>query len=410
MMNKVIVPKRGMGVTPFTIVEWKHKEGDKVERGHSVVTLESEKVIHEVETESSGYLHILFVEGSEVPIGTTIAMVAETEEEMEKIKNEEFTLKPTVAHAEQKDATKINTIEGICPQVSDQLKGERLRISPVARSLAQKHGIDIASIKGTGPGGSVVKTDVELAIESAKRVDTDLFQGKKLKATIPLKGMRKTIAEHMHKSLSFSAQVTVMGEIDMSEMMKVRESMVKNQHILGSKISYTDLFVFLTSRVLKDNEILNSSLIDNEIKIWDDINIGVATALDDGLIVPVVKGADKKNLADISRIIKDLVSKAREGKVAIEDVTGGTFTITNLGALGTGYRFETVIINQPESAILGTGGITKRVVVKNNEIVVRPLMTYYLTYDHRVMNGADAAKFLKFLVEAFENPESLINS
>jgi len=409
-MYKIIVPKRGMGVTPFTIVEWKHKEGEKVERGHSVVTVESEKVTHEIETETSGYLHILAGKGSEVPIGTTIAMVAETKEEMEKLKEEELTLKTSASQSERRDTTQINTMDEIGPQVSDQTKGERLRISPVARKLAQKLGIDISSIKGTGPGGSIVKTDIELAVETAKSANTELFQGKRLKSTIPLKGMRKTIADHMHKSLSLSAQVTVMGEIDMSEMKQIRESLVKNQHTIGSKVTYTDLFVFLTSRVLKDHELLNSSLINNEIEIWDDINIGVATALDDGLIVPVVKGADKKNLAEISKIIKDLVDKARERKISIEDVTGGTFTITNLGALGTGYRFETVIINQPESAILGTGGITDRVVVINNEIAIRPLMTYYFTYDHRVLNGADAAKFLKSLIEAFENPEPLINS
>jgi len=230
-----------------------------------------------------------------------------------------------------------------------------------------------------------------------------------VKSTIPLKGMRKAIAEHMHRSLSISAQLTVMGEIDMTEVVKIRETLVGKAEAIGARITYTDIFVLALAKLLKDNPIVNSSLIDNEIKLWENINIGVAVALEEGLIVPVVKDADRKSLAEINQTIKALAKKAREKKLIPSDASGGTFTITNLGALGGGYRFETPIINQPESAILGTGGITDRAVVRDGKIVIRPIMTYYFTYDHRTINGAVAAKFIADLTGLLEKPKSFIS-
>jgi len=271
--------------------------------------------------------------------------------------------------------------------------------------------IDIASIAGTGPGGRIVREDIEKAIEAGRKVEVTpvVYQDKRVKSTIPLKGMREAIAEHMHRSLSISAQLTSMGEIDMTEVVKLRETLVSQAEAIGARITYTDIFVLAIAKLLKDNPIINSSLIDNEIKLWENINIGVAVTLEEGLIVPVVKDADKKSLVEINQSIKALAKKAREGKLMPDDATGGTFTITNLGALGGGYRFETPIINQPESAILGTGGITDRVVVRDGQMVIRPIMTYYFTYDHKVINGAVAAKFMADLTGLLEKPESFVS-
>ncbi len=269
--------------------------------------------------------------------------------------------------------------------------------------------IDIAAIVGTGPGGRIVREDIEKAMGAKKtaEVTPDVYQGRRVKSVIPLKGMREAIAEHMHRSLSISAQLTLMGEIDMTKMVKLRESLVSQAETLGTRITYTDLFVFAIAKLLKDNPLINSSLIDNEIKLWENVNIGVAVALEEGLIVPVVKDADKKSLVEISQTIKALGQKARERQLMPDEVEGGTFTITNLGALGGGYRFETPIINQPESAILRTGGITDRAVVRDGKIVIRPIMTYCLTYDHRVIDGAVAAKFIDSVVQLLENPSPL---
>ncbi len=406
MATRVIVPKLGMSTEPLTLVEWKAKEGDWVEQGSVVLVIETEKITSDVEAEASGYLHILVEEGNEAPIGSAVGLIVKTREELEVIQGEPPKEIITMV-AESKEATPV---QAAAPAVAKTKEGERIRISPVARKMAEEHMIDIASIAGTGPGGRIVREDIEKAIEAKKKVEVTpvVYQGKKVKSTIPLKGMRKAIAEHMHRSLSISAQLTVMGEIDMTEVVKLRESLVGQAEVIGARITYTDIFVLAIAKLLKDNPIINSSLIDNEIKLWENINIGVAVALEEGLIVPVVKDADKKSLVEINQTIRTLGEKAREGKLVPDDVTGGTFTISNLGALGGGYRFETVIINQPESAILGTGGITDRVVVRDGQIVIRPIMTYYFTYDHGVITGAVAAKFLASMTKLLENQTLLL--
>jgi pyruvate dehydrogenase E2 component (dihydrolipoamide acetyltransferase)/2-oxoglutarate dehydrogenase E2 component (dihydrolipoamide succinyltransferase) len=291
---------------------------------------------------------------------------------------------------------------------------QRIKISPVARKKAEEHALDITRITGTGPEGRIVRKDIEKAIANktaapaAASVPTETIGEKRVKQTIPLRGMRGAIAEHMHRSLSVSAQLTAMGEIDMTHMVRLRKDLVDQESVLGTRITYTDLFVFAISRVLRNHPRINSSIIGNEIKVWQDINIGIAVALDEGLIVPVVKAADQKSFKEISLTIKTLAEKARERKLVAEEITGGTFTLSNLGAVGAGYRFETVIINQPESAILGTGAITERAVVRDGQIVIRPIMTYYFTYDHRVIDGAVAAKFMASLIRVLEDPGLLI--
>jgi pyruvate dehydrogenase E2 component (dihydrolipoamide acetyltransferase)/2-oxoglutarate dehydrogenase E2 component (dihydrolipoamide succinyltransferase) len=402
------MPKLGMSTAPLTLVEWKAKEGEPVEQGNIVLVVETEKIRHDIEAEISGFLHILVDEGQEVAIGTVVGVVAKTKEELAALQKEKP--KGATKAAEVKEAPPVEAALAVAPPAAEAKAGERILISPVARKLAEEHVIDIATITGTGPGGRIVREDIEKEIEAKKKakvtpeITPEVYQGRRVKSVIPLKGMRKVIAEHMHRSLSISAQLTVMGEIDMTEMVKLRQSLVAKEKALGTRITYTDLFVFVAARLLKELPIVNASLIDNEIKIWENINIGVATALEEGLIVPVVKDADKKSLVEISKTVRSLVQKAREGNLMPDEVTGGTFTITNLGALGGGYRFETVIINQPEAAILGTGGITDRAVVRDGEIVIRPIMTYYFTYDHRVFTGAVAAQFMASATQLMETP------
>jgi len=405
-------PKLGWSTDPLSLVEWKAKEGDQIEQGSVVLVITAEKITSDVKAEASGYLHILVGEGNEAPIGSTVGLIAETKEELEAIQKEAPKETGTTA-AEVKEAPPAEAAPAQAAAPAPvRVKGERIRISPVARKMAEEHMIDIASIVGTGPGGRIVREDIEKAIEAKKGEEVAPpadYQGKRVKSTIPLKGMRKAIAEHMHRSLSISAQLTVMGEIDMTEVVKIRETLVGKAEAIGARITYTDIFVLALAKLLKDNPIVNSSLIDNEIKLWENINIGVAVALEEGLIVPVVKDADRKSLAEINQTIKALAKKAREKKLIPSDASGGTFTITNLGALGGGYRFETPIINQPESAILGTGGITDRAVVRDGKIVIRPIMTYYFTYDHRTINGAVAAKFIADLTGLLEKPKSFIS-
>ena len=394
MATKVIVPKLGMSTEPITLVEWKAKEGDKVEKGSVVLVVETEKIRHDVEAEASGFLHILAEVGKEAPIGSAAGLIVATKEELEALGKGEG----AVAAAEAKEA----------PAEAEK---ERIAISPVARKMAEEHMIDITKVAGSGPEGRIVKEDIEkeMAEKAAPAVEAvaDTYQGRKVKDKLPLTGIRKAISEHMHRSLSVSAQLTVMGELDVAELVKLRKKLVGQEEKLGTRVTYTDLMVAAVAKLLKEYPLVNASLIGNEIIQWQDINVSVAVAIEEGLIVPVVRNADQKSLVEISKEVRTLAKKARERALAPEQVQGGTFTITNLGALGGGYRFETVIINQPESAILGTGGITDRAVVREGKVVVRPIMTYYLTYDHRVFTGAVAAAFINSLAELVAKPASL---
>jgi pyruvate/2-oxoglutarate dehydrogenase complex dihydrolipoamide acyltransferase (E2) component len=412
-MKEIKIPKRGMTNTPILVAQWIIKEGDSVKPGNEIVTIEAEKINYTIEAEVSGYVHILVSEGQEVPIGTVIGIVAETLEEYQQIKNKKITEAIVESTSKSENKIEIETKKDSSLTTSSLEDKERLRISPAARRIAKKYGIDITSISGTGPEGIIIKNDIEKLIhdKDGQKKILDLYDGRKVGETIPLNQMRKQIAEHMVRSLSISAQLTLMGEIDMTEMKKLRKNMLAQEQILGTRITYTVLFVYLVAKQLKKHRIINASLIDNEIKLWDSINIGVATSLENGLIVPVIKDVDKKSLPSLSIELKELIKKAREEKLQLSDVTGGTFTVTNLGSFsGAGYRFETPIINQPESAILGTGGISDRVVVREGKIVIRPILTYYFTYDHRVIDGLTAAKFMEDVREAFEQPLLFLDS
>ncbi len=422
MATEIKIPRVGMAVADATIIEWQSKEGDRVEERQIVVVIETEKVRTEVESPATGFLHIIINEGETAPAGQVIGLLAETEDELAKVQKGAPAGKPAeAAKAAEPVAAEAPQAEAAPPEDAAPAgsEGERVRISPVARKLAEEHAVDITRVTGTGPAGRIVREDIEKAIAdkgaapapaptAPAAAPATVIGDRKVKQTIPLTGMRGTIAERMHQSLAISAQLTAMGEVDMSEIVRLRSNLVAQESTLGTRITYTDILVFAIARLLKTNPKINASIVGKEIAVWEDINVGVATALEDGLIVPVVKQADRKSLAEISQEIKALVEKARENKLGGDDISGGTFTLTNLGALGSGWTFETAIINQPESAILRVGAITERAVVRDGQIVARPIMTYSLTYDHRVIDGAVAAKFMSSLISALENPTLLL--
>jgi pyruvate dehydrogenase E2 component (dihydrolipoamide acetyltransferase)/2-oxoglutarate dehydrogenase E2 component (dihydrolipoamide succinyltransferase) len=415
-IHNIGIPKLGMMMKQATLVEWKAKEGEKIEKGSLVLAIEAEKTGFEIQAESSGFLHILVEEGSEVPVLRVVGMIAETKEELESLQKEPpkeiYTTMP-----EAKEPPRAEEITGVVGTVATATRadGERIAISPLARKMAQEHKLDITKIVGTGPEGRITKDDIEREIEAKKKetpkVPTEVHLGKRIKSTIPLKGMRKTIAEHMHRSLSVSAQVTTIAEFEVTELVKLRENLLRQEKTIGTRITYTEILVFIITKALKDHPLINSSLIDNEIKIWEDINIGVAVGLgekgDKGLIVPVIKNADQKSLVELSKMIKSLAEKAQAGKLLPDDVTGGTFTLTSLGGRGVGL-YQTPIINQPEAAILGVGRIRDRAVVKDGQIVIAPMMPCSITVDHRIIDGVIVENFLGRLQELIENPDLLL--
>jgi pyruvate dehydrogenase E2 component (dihydrolipoamide acetyltransferase) len=409
MATHIAIPKLGMTMTEATLVEWKAGEGDRVEKGDVVLAIQTEKINWDVEASASGYVHILVEQDVTAPVGRVVGLIAETKEELEALQKEPareiLTTAPEPAQAAPAAAAP--------PVAASAGRREGIAISPLARKLAAEHGVDITSMTGTGPGGRIVREDVEKAVEAMKKGVplAAVHEGKRVKTTLPLKGIRRTIAEHMHRSLSVAAQLTTMGEIDMTEVIALRNALLEQGEGTGARVTYTDILVVAVARALKDNPIVNSSMVENEIVLWEDINIGVAVALEDGLegglIVPVVRNADQKSLTEISLEIRSLVEKARTARLMPDDVSGGTFTLTNLGAVGGGWGFGTPIINQPQSAILGTGSISDRAVVRDGQIVIRPIMTYSLTVDHRVIDGAPAATFAARITQLLEDPSLL---
>jgi len=434
MAEYIAIPKLGMQMTEATLVEWKISEGGRIEKGEVVLTIETEKTQWEVEAATSGLVHIMVPVEEVAPVARVVGMIVESEGELDDLKknppgeiytSEAGAAAAQAAGAETPVAAAASDAQAAAASEARAAGQERsrVRISPVARKMAEEHMIDVTAVTGTGPEGRIVKEDIQKAIEARGKGEVapatgavaptgEVYQGKRVKSTIPLKSMRKTIAEHMHRSLAVSAQLTQMGEIDMTEVKKLRATLVQQEEAIGVRITYTDILVLATAKVLKENPIVNASLMENEVKLWEDINVGVAVAIeggtDGGLIVPVVRNADRKSLVEINQELRALVEKARTGKLMPDDVSGGTFTVTNLGAFGGGYGFGTPIINQPESAILGTGSIVDRPVVRDGQIVVRPVMTYSLTFDHRVIDGAPATRFMLRLIEVLESPGLLL--
>jgi len=416
MAEYIAIPKLGMSMTEATLVEWRVKEGEKVEKGDVVLLIETEKTEWEVEAAGAGLVHILVEENVEAPVGRVVGLIAGTKEELETLQKEPakemFTTVPEITEAPPAEAAPVPAARAVAPAKAQE--GKRIRISPVARKMAEEHMIDVTTITGTGPDGRIVREDIQKAVETKKEAvpRAEVVEFKRVKSTIPLRGMRKAIGQHMQRSLSVSAQLTSMGEVDMTEMIKHRNALLEQEEAIGARISYTDILVLAIARAINDNPIINASLIESEIKVWEDINIGVAVAVEQdgewGLIVPVVRNADRKNLVEIDKEVRSLTEKARAGKLMPDDVSGGTFTLTNLGAFGGGWGFGTPIINQPESAILGTGAITDRAVVRDGQIVIRPILTCSFTYDHRVIDGAPAAQFMVSLTQLLENPAFLL--
>ncbi len=417
MAVNITIPKLGMSVDEVNLVEWKVEEGDRVEQGDVVLVVETQKTEWNVEAEGSGFVHILIEGGNKAGIGTVVGLIAQTQEELASLQTHPGQDSQTGAPVATTYVTPNKAVkqEGAVESGGGESVGGKIRITPVARKLAEDKMVDVTKIKGTGPGGRITREDVEKALaespaQPVKEVKAlpESYQGRTLKESIPLRGMRKAIAEHMYRSLSGTAQMTVMGEFDMTEMVKFREGLVRNEKLIGIRISFSDILVFVISRALTKHYDINCSFIDDELKIWENINIGVAAAMGaEGLIVPVVKHADQKSLTEISRAVRSMNDKAQSGTLVPDDVSGGTFTLTSLGKGGVSL-FQTPIINQPESAILATGPINDKAVVKEGQIVIAPVMPFSLTFDHRVINGFGAEQFMGTIRSYLEEPWLLL--
>jgi len=419
---EVRMPQLALSMTEGTVGKWLKTEGETVQAGEPLVEVLTEKVATEIAAPASGVLQKIMVpEGATVPVDTVLAVIATGEEGATPTVGQQ----PAPAQTTAGEAAPGSAHAAPAPATEDR---GRVFASPAARRLAREHGVDLRQVRGTGPGGRIIMRDVlRVAAELAERAAVAVAETARAAPTppapaaptpapapaapaaraIPLAGMRRIIAERMVQSRQTTAPVTLTVEVDMAEAVKLRQQLLGEwERTHGLRLSYTDLIVRAVAKALREHPRLNASLVGDEIRLHEEINIGVAVALDDGLIVPVVHQADRKSLLEIALAIRDLADRARRNALTPADVAGGTFTVTNLGMYGT--DIFTPIINPPECAILGVGRIVERPAVREGQLVARPLIWLSLTFDHRIVDGAPAAQFLQRVQEILEKPYLLL--
>ncbi|MFH1861396.1 MAG: dihydrolipoamide acetyltransferase family protein [bacterium] len=432
MRVNVIMPQLGESVAEGTILKWLKQVGDKIQKDENILEISTDKVDSEIPSLASGILvEILAQEGATVPVNQPIAVI-ETEVEKAVI-----VAKPTIKPAPKEKAisapaTQPETTVFRKPVVTAPIPSAGSRFySPLVRSISQTEGIteaELDSIVGSGINGRVTKKDLEefiarkksgAPIEIIKPTKATTVSALPLRSTptppptlsvgeeiIPMDVMRKRIAEHMVRSAYTAPHVTSVSEADMTSMVQFRESSKKSFEAReGFKLTYTPIIIEVVIKTLKEYPYLNASLDGDNIILKHYINIGVAVALESGLIVPVIKGADGMNLLALARAVNDLSSRARTKRLSPDDVHGSTFSVTNPGVFGN--LIGTPIINQPNVAILGLGAIVKRpVVIAGDAIVIRSMMYLSLSYDHRLIDGAHAGQFLQRIVHYLEAYDS----
>jgi pyruvate dehydrogenase E2 component (dihydrolipoamide acetyltransferase) len=407
MLKKVIMPALSATMTSGTILKWLKQEGDRVEKGEPFMELETDKVATEVESLDSGVLKkILVHEGEEVPVTQVIAYLGDEADEI-----------PSELAGGRRGSTAASASQAVAKleteaPLGEEGKEDRVYASPVARKLAQEKGLDLRLIQGTGPGGRISREDVLKAIqEKEKGRPSAAAPGAAVPQTpealqvtdvIPLAGLRKIIARRMVESCRDIPQAVTHMSADMSQAQAVRESLRSRvEEKWGARFTHTDFIIKATALALKEHPLLNASLAGEEIRVYRDINVGLAVAIPAGLIVPVIFKADELSVFEIARKREDLVKKAQESCLSLEEVNGGTFTVTNLGMYGV--ESFSALVNPPQAAILAIGAIEDRAVVRGGQIVVRPQMALSLSTDHRVVDGAQAAQFLARVKELLEN-------
>lgn len=396
------MPKLGMDMTEGVLIRWLKKEGDAIKKGEPLAEIETDKASVEVESPHAGQvLKLYHAEGDTVFIGLPLAAIGQAGEVPPPLPQEQ------AAKAENVAPAVSQPMEATPPPLA-AMPGNRtkLRISPRARKLANLHQIDPAMLSPTGCDGRIVERDVRKYIETgapASRKSAVRIPGERV---VPFQGIRKTIAARMHQSLSEMAQANHRMDVDMTALRALREVLKSDPRHKG--LSFVDLMILVCSKALIDCPEANSCLQPDGLHLRNYTSIGVAVATDRGLVVPVVHNADLLTLSEITHKTGKLIEKARKGALKPDEMRGGTFTLTNLGMYGVDSF--TAIVNPPEVCILATGRIADRVVAENGQVVIRPIMTLSLSYDHRVLDGAPAADFLRRIKQYVENPALLFVS
>ncbi len=378
MVKEVILPVLGETMNEGTIVEWLKQEGERVEVGEAVVELETEKVNVEVGAEVGGVLaRILRREGETVRPGEVLGVI-------------EPAPAPAPSPAEAPP------------------KPEAPRATPLARQLAEERGLDLSRIPGTGPGGRITREDVEAALAATQPAPAVERPSERREERVRMSARRRTIARRLVEAQRETAMLTTFNEVDMTELLALRRRLNERLSPQGLRLGITAFFVKAVVPALREFPRLNAEVQGEEMILKYYYDIGVAVGDPEGLVVPVVRDADRKSLLEVEREIQAYAEKAAQGRLTLEDLRGGTFTITNGGVFGS--LLSTPILNPPQVGILGLHRIEDRPVALRGEVVVRPMMYVALTYDHRIVDGREAVQFLGRVKELVENPDLLLAS
>lgn len=432
MATEVIMPVLGEGVIEGQIARWLKKEGDKVKRFEPILEIETDKVTTEATAEVEGVLlKILVQEGETVPVGTVLAYLGTTDE---KVGNAAAPQPQPIATTTSQEAA-APTAKGINGYASNGERSLNNWASPVVKRMAAELDLDLSRISGSGRDGRITKKDVEAYLEQRTETQPQIAAAPlpapvaiptppampqqplatpKPTPTVPapvitpgladtvspMTNMRRSIAEHMVMSKRVSPHVTTVFEFDFAAVAKHRHAHKDAFARDGANLTFTAYLVAATAQALKVHPLVNSSWSDEGVIMRRNVNVGIAAAIEDGLIVPVIKDADNYNLLGLARVVNDLTNRARNKQLKPADVQGGTFTITNHGVSGS--LFATPIINQPQCGILGVGMIEKRVKVIDDAIVIRPMAYVSFTFDHRILDGASADHFVSTIKEIIE--------
>jgi pyruvate dehydrogenase E2 component (dihydrolipoamide acetyltransferase) len=413
MPVNVVMPQMGESVAEGTVVRWIKKVGDHVERDEPLFEISTDKVDAEIPSPAAGTLTAIEVkEGATVPVDSVVAVIAQAGEDAALPSDFATATSGEAIDFPHTDDDEPADVAAEAPRAElsrDELR--RQRSSPLVRKIATEHNVDISQVSGSGVSGRVTKQDIlkfletRPAGEGAKPAPASAHApvygpGDRVEV-VPMSVMRRKIAEHMVLSRRTSAHVHSVFEVDFTRAAKIRDAKKGDYERAGAKLTFLSFIVKAVVDSLRAAPVLNASLDGDNIVYRKDINVGIAVALDWGLIVPVIRNADERNVLGLSRAIADLAARARTKQLKPEDVHGGTFTITNPGVFGA--QFGMPIINQPQVAILGVGAIEKRAVVVDDAIAIRPRAYLTLGYDHRLVDGAVADQFMSQVKERIEN-------
>lgn len=416
MSEPIVMPKLGMTMTEGTIVEWHKEVGDHIEQDEPILTISSEKLTQEVEAPIAGVLLVKNADiGDEVEVGGMLGAIGE---EGEQVGNASVSI--DVEEKEKESAIVFETSkekDPICQSDDKEgktIKGERIFITPLARKMAKKMNFDIELIKGTGGNGRITKLDIQrveangfdyqpaetLEVEERTKNYVDLEA-----VGEGLSPMRKAIARGMRGSLAQTAQLTLHRKVNADKLIDFQKSLRKeiDKSNLDVKLSITVLIARATVLALQDYKKMNSLYYNGELKELDEVHLGIATSLEDGLVVPVVKNAHQKTIGDLARKIKEISTKARNGEASGDLLSGATFTISNMGA--TGIEYFTPILNSPESGILGVGALQEELALtEEGKVKQVKRIPFSLTFDHQILDGETAAQFLNLVMKYIESP------